>query len=217
MRFILLSGDLTNCGAANEHELSEAKALYDSFDVPYYAVAGNHDLAPNRKFAAIYPGKEDYHEEAIHTSNYGRTFGAQGCRFSFTRGGIHFLGISLRDGDPDGTLDWLEAEIKKIKDPAIILSHYGLYPPRNAGVLHTWGFARIGTILVRLKTILAANENKIIAYLYGHNHINSVLKKNGTYHISSGGIQKGCTGYRLFKCYSNRIEASFHLLSDESL
>jgi 3',5'-cyclic AMP phosphodiesterase CpdA len=218
LSFVLFSGDLTNFGSVREYELLEAKSVYDSFDIPYYAVAGNHDLNPSREFdAEMYPGKDDYHEGTIYTSSYGRTFGTQGVRFSFAKEGIRFIGVSLRDRDPDGLLDWLEEEIEKTRDQVVISSHYGLYPPRDDGILQTWGFARIKTILPRLREILAGAGNKIIAYLYGHNHINSMVKKDGIYHISSGGIQKDCTGYRLFECYSNRIESSFHLLSDEAL
>ena len=215
--FVILSGDLSNCGAASEHALSDAKQLCDRLHAPYYAIAGNHDLAPNRRYAAMYPGKEDYHEGVIETSNYARIFGERGLRFSFERFGYHFVGVSLRDEDPDGMLDWLELEIEKIQERGIVVAHYGLYPPRDSGLMHTWGFSRIGTILPRLRSILDQAGTKIVAYLYGHNHINSVVKKNGIYHLSGGGIQKGCTGYRLFRCYKNRIESSFHLLSDSAL
>jgi DNA repair exonuclease SbcCD nuclease subunit len=214
---VILSGDLSNRGAAKKDELSEAKSQCDRLQVPYYAIAGNHDLAPNRKHAAMYPVKEAYHEGTLRTSNFGRIFGAHGIRFSFAKDHIHFIGVSLRDKDPDGVLDWLEEEVNGIQGQGIIVSHYGLYPPRDAGPLHTWGFARIGDILPRLRSIISNSGTKILAYLYGHNHINSVVERNGTYHISGGGIQKGCTGYRVFNCYEKRIESSFHLLSDDAL
>ena len=179
LSFVILSGDLSNCGSASERELWDAKTLYDSLDVPYYTVAGNHDLAPNRKFAAMYPGKEDYHEGTIKTSSYASVFGPQGLRFSFEKDGYHFIGMSLRDEDPDGVLDWLEQEVERIQEKGILVAHYGLYPPRDAGQLHTWGFSRIGAILPRLRSILSRAGTKIIAYLYGHNHINSAVRKNG--------------------------------------
>lgn len=217
LSFIFLSGDLSDRGAANKDDLIAAKKVYDTFDIPYYPVAGNHDLAPNRRFAEMYPGKEDYHEGTAATSNYGKVFGNKGLKFSFKKCGYQFIGVSLRDGDPDGAVDWLEQEIDKATDKIIIVTHYGLYPPRDAGSLSSWGFARIGKIVPRLQSILINAAPKIIAYLYGHNHINSAVKINGTYHISGGGIQKGCTGYRLFKCFENRMESSFYLISDKSL
>ena len=212
--FILLSGDLTNCGAADQNELLKARSVCESFDIPYYTVAGNHDLAPSRKFAAMYPGKEDYHEGLAHMSNYAKVFP---LKFSFQANGYCFVGVSLRDEDPDGMLDWLEAAIDTIPGKGIVVAHYGLYPPRAAGPLHTWGFSRIAKSLPRLKSIIADAGSRIVAYLYGHNHINSFIFKNGTCHISGGGIQKGCTGYRLFKCYEDRMESSFHMLSDKTL
>ncbi len=212
--FILLSGDLTNCGAAKQADLLEAKSIFDAFDSPYYVVAGNHDLAPSRKFAAMYPGKEDYHEGPINDSNYGKVFPAN---FSFQAEGYFFVGVSLRDEDPDGMLDWLEASIDVIPGKGIIVAHYGLYPPRKAGPLHTWGFSRICNILPRLRSIIDGAGSRIVAYLYGHNHINSLVVRNGIYHISSGGIQKGCTGFRQFRCHEDKIECSYHFLSDKSL
>ena len=215
--FVILSGDLTDSGSAIRSELSEAKRFLDRLDVPYYTVAGNHDLAPHRGIAVNYPGREDYYEGTIETSNYARVFGAEGLRFSFRKNGYHFAGVSLRDEDPDGALDWLEQTIDSLPDKCIVTSHYGLYPPREAGALHEWGFARIGNILSRLQSIINRSDGRVIAYLYGHNHINSVIQKNGVYHISGGGIQKGCTGYRLFNGYNDQIESSFRLLSDTAL
>ncbi len=212
--FVLLSGDLTNCGSANHAKLFEARSIFDALDSPYYVVAGNHDLAPSRRFAAMYPGKEDYHEGPINESNYGKVFPA---RFSFQAEGYSFVGVSLRDEDPDGMLDWLDSAIKVMPGKGIVVAHYGLYPPRKAGPLYTWGFARICNILPRLKSIIEGAGSRILAYLYGHNHINSVVERNGTYHISSGGIQKGCTGFRKFRCHEDKIECSYHFLSDKTL
>lgn len=217
IRFVLLSGDITNRGSANEEELAGAKAALGALDVPYHAVAGNHDLAPHRKFAEMYPGKEDLHDGPVWTSNYSKIMGAENTRFSFEEQGYHFLGVSPRNEDPDNMLDWLEHEIAAIPGKGFVMAHYGLYPPRNAGVLHGWGFARIEKILPRFRSIMEQAGKKIVAYLYGHNHVNSIVNVNGTCHVSGGGIQKGCTGYRLFKCYEDRVESSFHLLSDMAL
>lgn len=217
LKFVIFTGDLSNSGSASEYVLSEAKNFCDTLHIPYYVVAGNHDLAPNRRIAAMYPGKEDYHEDIIETSNHARVFGLQGIKFSFQEEDYHFIGVSLRDEDPDGLLDWLEETIRKIRTKIILISHYGLYPPRDSGPLHEWGFSRIGSILPRLRSIVDREGSKVLLYLYGHNHINAVVKRNGIYHISSGGIQRGCTGYRLFRCYKNRIEGTFHLLSDIAL
>ncbi len=212
--FILLSGDLTNRGAANHAELLETRSILDAFDMPSYVVAGNHDLAPSRKFAAMYPGKEDYHEGPIKDSNYGKVFPPN---FSFQVENYCFVGVSLRDEDPDGQLDWLEAAIDDIPEKGIIVAHYGLYPPRTAGPLYTWGFSRICNVLPRLRSIVEGAGSRIVAYLYGHNHINSVVNRNGTFHISGGGIQKGCTGFRQFRCYADKIECAYHYLSDKTL
>lgn len=217
IEFVLFSGDLTNRGAACQRELKEAKSCFDALNMPYHVIAGNHDLAPHRKFAAMYPGKEDYDEGAAGESFFARVFGPQGLRFSFEKEGYHFVGVSLRDEDPDGMLDYLESTLAGFSGKAILMTHYGLYPPRDAGRLQSWGFARIASILPRLRTMLDNSGTKVVMYLYGHNHINSVVQRNGTYHVSGGGIQRGCTGFRLFSCYQERIEASYRYLSKPSL
>lgn len=217
LKFVILTGDLTNRGSANRDELSSALKLCRSLPVPFYTVAGNHDLAPNRSISAAYPGKEDYHEGSVETSGYAEIFGLHGIRFSFQAESYRFAGVSLRDGDPDGILPWLEKEIRQARSKVILSAHYGLYPPRDAGPLYRWGFSRIGTILHRLRSIVDGESNRVVLYLYGHNHVNSVVRIGDTYHVSGGGIQRGCTGYRLFSCYENRIEGRFLLLSKPAL
>lgn len=215
--FIIISGDLSERGSAYSQDLVVAETLCDLLKVPYFIIPGNHDLAPDRETAAHYPGKEDYHEGSIDTSNYVRVFGRENLSFSFKHDSIHFLGMSLRNDDPDKMLDWLENEINTTKLEKIIVSHYGLYPARKAGPLAAWGFRRISSIITRLKSIVENPDNNVIAYLYGHNHINSVVLNKGIHHISGGGIQKGCTGYRLFRVHKDRIETEFYPLSDNKL
>ena len=216
--FTLLGGDVTQCGSAKIDELATIKTNLDKLRSPYFMVAGNHDLAPNQGFAARYSGKEDYHTGTIETSNFHQVFGDKGVRFSFIKENIHFIGISLRNNDPDGALDWLEKEVLQSKLPKIIMTHYGLYPPRNSGSpLESWGFARIATCIPRLSSIIEHPSSRVIAYLYGHNHINSVVKKKNVLHISGGGIQKGCTGYWIFNYQEDCLNGQFHLLSDQTL
>jgi 3',5'-cyclic AMP phosphodiesterase CpdA len=216
--FVILSGDLTNVGCAREADLVSVKGMCDQLTAPWHAIAGNHDFAPNPEIAARYPGKEDYFDGSFETSPYGRVFGSEGHHFSFSTEGYHFIGFTLRDGDPDGSLDWLKTELDgHPSGPIIVVAHYGLYPPREAGPLNTWGFARVASCLPRLRSMVEKKGSQVVAYLYGHNHINSVLKRDHTYFISGGSLQRGCTGYRVFRCYSDRMEASFRFLSDEAL
>ncbi len=217
LNFILLSGDLTNRGAAVKHELQEAAKLFKGLNVPFHAVAGNHDFAPSRSFAANYPGKEDYHEGPFESSAFANVFGEAGLKFSFEKEGYSFIGFSLRENDPDGVLPWLAEEASRLKGNGIFMGHYGLYPARDEGRLATWGFGRINSSLPRLREIIDGAGRKILLYLHGHDHINSVRNRCGTLHVSGGGIQKGCTGYRVFSCYRDRIEAHFCLISDPDL
>ncbi len=213
--FVVISGDVSERGSGRKEDLVAAKRICDTLEAPYFVVAGNHDLAPNREIH--YPEKEEYHEGPLQTSNYGCVFGTQGLCFSYCKENIHLLGVTLRDGDPDGMLDWLEEELASTPLKKVLVTHYGLYPPRDAGMLSKWGFNRIAKILPRLRSLVENSRGNVLAYLYGHNHINSVIKRDNIYHISSGGVQLGCTGYRLFEVYEGKIVSKFYLLSDKDL
>jgi hypothetical protein len=215
--FLILSGDITERGSAVKQELIQAKETLSRLQVPFHILAGNHDLGPNREIAAVYPGKEDYHEGPLETSNFFQVFGPEGLRFSFQRHGFHFVGFVLRDADPDGPLDWLQAQVDAIPSRGIVIGHYGLYPARTAGFLLKWGFSRHEKCLPRLQSIINGANGRVIAYLNGHNHVNSVFKNEKTTHISGGCIKGGCTGYRLFECYPDRIATRFIFLSDPTL
>ena len=174
--FILFGGDITQRGSAQLDELIIAKETLDKLKITYFLVAGNHDFAPHREFAAQYPEKEDYHNGELESSNFYQVFGDKGMRFSFQKGNIQFIGISLRNNDPDGALDWLEQEISQTNLPKTVMTHYGIYPPRDSGSpLESWGFARIGGSIARLRSIIEGQDSGVIAYLHGHNHINSVI------------------------------------------
>ena len=216
--FILLGGDLSQRGTAEIEELSTCKSMLDDLKMPYHLVAGNHDLAPHEKIAAQYPGKEDYHYGPIDTSNFYRVFGLAGIRFSFCTGGVQFSGISLRNNDLERNIGWLEQELTKNSLPKIVLSHYGVYPPRESeSHLGKWGFARINKCIPRLLEVIENPQANVIAYLHGHDHINSVIKKKNIVHLSGGGIQLGCTGYWHIKCINGKLQGTFVQLSEESL
>jgi hypothetical protein len=148
-------------------------------------------------------------------------FGEEGMRFSVGWKGLRFIGVSLRDEEPDRALDWLEEELDRSKgrmdERMVIVGHYGLYPPRDAGPLANWGFARIGSLLPRLRSIVAASGSRPSLYLHGHNHINSLRRIGNLRQLSGGGIQKGCTGFRLFQYNGAKLSCELRLLSEPSL
>jgi 3',5'-cyclic AMP phosphodiesterase CpdA len=216
--FVLFGGDISQYGTIRIDDLIVVKQELNKLTMPYFTVAGNHDLAPSRRISEIYPDEEQYHNGSIDSSNFFKVFGNNGMQFSFIKNNIQFIGISLRDREAENTLDWLEHETQSRDMPKIVMTHYGLYPPRDSGSpLETWGFGRIKRFIPRLRSIIENPDNRVIAYLYGHNHINSVVKKKNILHISGGGIQKGCTGYWLFECKHNHLNGRFNLLSDKNL
>jgi outer membrane protein assembly factor BamB/predicted phosphodiesterase len=111
--FVVITGDITELGT-NE-ELKRAKQLFDSLDIPYYIIPGNHDTGWSESGGAM----------------FATVFGYD--KFSFEFEGIRFLGcpsgpyVRMSDGHvPRDAVNWLDTELKKLKpgQPVIFLNHY---------------------------------------------------------------------------------------------
>jgi len=216
--FAVITGDLTGKGAGN---IDDLYAFRDKFlarlDCPAHIVAGNHDIGPDREVAQHYPGMEDYEEVPLEQTKYAKVFGRERLHFCLKKENITFIGITIRNSDPDGALDFLDEKLSSNSGKKIIASHYGLYPARAGGIFSTWGFRRINQALPRFRAIVDQYRSDIIAYLYGHNHINSVVNIDGIYHMSAGAVARACTGFRYFRVFEDRIESDFYMLSRQDL
>jgi outer membrane protein assembly factor BamB/Icc-related predicted phosphoesterase len=152
IRFVVLTGDITEFGADDEIQL--AKAMLDSLNKPWYIIPGNHDA--------------NWSESGSNT--FKRIFGAE--TFSFTYGGFCFLGTAcgpnMRMGPgqvPREHINWLDSTLKSVpKDqPIIFLNHYPL-----DSALNNWF-----EVIDRLK-----NHNTQMV-LCGHGHSNHSLNFEG--------------------------------------
>jgi len=116
VKFVVLTGDITEFGADKEYVL--AKSILDSLHKPLHVIPGNHDA--------------NWSESGGNTVI--TTFGAQTC--SFTYGGYLFLGTAcgpfMRMGPgqiPREDIGWLKTQLAQMKDtsmPVIFLNHYPL-------------------------------------------------------------------------------------------
>ena len=114
LKFVILSGDITEFGADNELRL--AKQILDSIRKPLYVIPGNHDA--------------NWSESG--GNNVITIFGSE--TFSFQYGGFLFLGTAsgpfMRMGPgqiPREDLVWLESQLTHMKDttePIIFINHY---------------------------------------------------------------------------------------------
>lgn len=153
IRFVILTGDITEFGADKEYVL--AKRILDSLNKPLHLIPGNHDA--------------NWSESGGNTVI--TTFGAQTCTFSY--GGYLFLGTAcgpfMRMGPgqiPREDIVWLKTQLVHMKDtttPIIFLNHYPL-----DSSLNNWYEA-----LALLKT------RNIQLIMCGHGHSNHRYRFEG--------------------------------------
>ena len=150
--FVVLTGDITEMGT--DEEISLAKRILDSLDVPWYIIPGNHDTGWSESGGVTFT----------------RVFGYD--RFHFEHNGILFIGcasgpyVRMSDGHiPRDAVNWLDSLVKAT-DPAkpmVFLNHYPLDKD-----LDNWY-----EVIDRLKT------RNTLAALCGHGHANRRLDFEG--------------------------------------
>jgi len=111
--FVVITGDITELGTNDE--LARAKRIFDSLQVKWYIIPGNHDSGWSESGGLMF------------TTVFGYD------KFSFEYEGIKFLGcasgpyLRMSDGHvPRDAVNWLDGELKKLSrdQPVIFLNHY---------------------------------------------------------------------------------------------
>ena len=210
---IVVSGDCVNRGSARIDDLECFREELEGLGLPYHVVAGNHDLAPSREYAAMYPGMEDWEEKPLIETNFGRVFGERGLRDSFEAEGLRILLLTLRDEDPDGQLEWLEAELADGAD-TLVFCHYPVVQSRAGGFCADWGYRRIGAVRSRLTDAVDNGQSRVLAYFCGHQHINSRVRRNATEHVVTGATGSSPYCYRTIEIRPRDIQIRTHRLPD---
>jgi predicted phosphodiesterase len=207
---LVLGGDCVNAGSARIQELEGLKRELHATGVPYRAVAGNHDIAPSKRYARMYPGMEDWEDVALTKTNFGRVFGEPAIRGIEFVEGVPLILFSVRNGDPDGQLDWL-ADTLQGPGPALVVGHFPVLTTRTGGFCEGWGYSRIDTIRSRLARILSDRTDTTV-YLCGHQHINAVARRGALVQVSTGAVGAATCCYRLLTVDSGRLNISTHTL-----
>lgn len=211
---LVLGGDCVNAGSARIQELEALKQELDATGVPYRAVAGNHDIAPSKRYARMYPGMEDWEDGALTETNFGRVFGERAIRGIECVEGVRLTLFSVRNGDPDGQLDWLSDTLQE-PGPALVVGHFPVLTTRTGGFCERWGYSRIDTIRDRLVRILSDRTDTTV-YLCGHQHINAVARSGALVQVSTGAVGVATCCYRLLTVASGRLHISTHRLPSVS-
>ncbi len=146
--FVLVTGDITELGT-NE-ELPRAKKIFDSLQVKYYVIPGNHDAGWSESGGMAFIS----------------TFGSD--RFTFDHDGIRFIAcasgpyVRMSDGHiPRDAMTWMKniLDTTNVNMPVIFLNHY---PMDNQ--MDNWYEV----------TELFKTRNTIL-FLCGHGHADKVL------------------------------------------
>lgn len=150
--FAVITGDITELG--DDEQLSLARKILDSLDIPWYIIPGNHDTGWSESGGL----------------GFTRVFGSD--TFVFDHRGIRFFGcpsgpyVRMSDGHvPRSAIVWMDSLLKATpKDmPLVFVNHY----PMDNG-LDNWY-----EVTDRLR------EYNTIAILCGHGHRNKAMNFEG--------------------------------------
>ena len=182
-------------GPGKMEELQAFKEKMDALGHPYRVAPGNHDLCPLMGMEETYPGLEEYEYKPLAETNFARVFGAEGLRNVTYLDGVKLIGFALRNGDPDGQLDWLAEELKEPL-PKIVYTHYPVVPARSGGFCSTWDYNRIRDSKDPLAALLRDPSNRVAVYFCGHLHINSAMPIGACTQIVTGASGLSLATYR---------------------
>lgn len=194
-------------------------ALFKNFEKPSYHVIGNHDCDGNTK-------KEDL------LAHYGVSYGPY---YSFDMGGFHFVVLDncnyWQDGKvyshdcgymqnaqggkkifpyiPQEQLIWLEEDLAKAKNPAIVFAHYPILAPSTHGIHEARQKNNAD-----LERILANAPSGTYMCINGHTHLDQLYRTNAIWQYTINSMSNWWAGSK-FTClnrFTPDIDEKFPLL-----
>lgn len=172
----------------------------DDVGVRMVYTMGNHDLIKGYKDSQ----GRDYGEK-LYEDNFGPLW------YSFNIEGVHYMVTPMLSGDakptytPDDVYSWMRADLETIPQgtPVVIFNH---------GILGNTEHLLLKTE----KQTLDLSKYNVIAYIYGHNHVNyHYTNSNGTQMIctiapNKGGNDHSPSSWRLFKYDGSKLTNTLH-------
>ncbi|WP_053958263.1 metallophosphoesterase family protein [Sulfobacillus thermosulfidooxidans] len=195
---IVVSGDLTSTGSAQREALVAAKQVLDSVGCEYVVVAGNHDLGANPVRGAAFPTIEAYEHCPWTETHFAQVF-RQPPVLLWSQDHIHVVTISLRQGDPDGSLAQLTTILQRVDGPTLVFGHYPLVPVAAQGILAALGGRDyLGDTLNDLTAILKQSEHVV---LYGCGHVHVASRRwlwREVWQYSAGALDTGASQFFVY-------------------
>ena len=209
--FVLITGDLTQGGAADE--MNDFKAHLKKFKAPVSYVPGNHDVG--HKFNS---GKAEGTVTAERVAAFEQKLGPS--FFTKTQSGVRVIGINASifgSGFERETAMWkmLEKELSKpTRKPTLLFSHYPLFvgTPEEPGGVY-WNVEPAP----RKRLLELMDKAGVKLFLSGHLHRELVNRSGDRLFFSTGpisfGLPKGKQkeGWTLVTLYDDgKVETAFH-------
>ena len=191
-RFVLLSGDLVR-DALRVNE-AEARRYYElfvaeiaKFSVPVWSVPGNHELFGIERHKSLVSERHPLYGKGMYRSYLGPTY------YSFTAGGIHFLGLDSVDyddlfyyGHVDSTqLAWMQRDLAAVPagTPVVTFNHIPL--AGSANFTEGYDESSVAPSLIRIKGVnqyrhIVSNTAAVLALLTRQHEFSLAL--GGHYH-----------------------------------
>ena len=192
--FVLLPGDITNKGV--DEEYLTAQKILSRLQMPYLAVAGNHDLDGGNEKKRLWQSRFGSLEHVLET-DYGL-----------------FLGLDTNQGElTASSLNILENALRQ-KKMLCIFTHYQLFdnPDINRGNIKKMisNAASCKSMLDKLA------DTPTIAYI-GHQNIPSIVSYGKVYQINlPQPVQYPC-GFTYVRCYKNGFYHTFKPINSEAM
>ena len=147
--------------------------VWNSYEGDKFHVLGNHDV-----------------DGGFSWDQTMRFYGMDTPFYSFDRGGFHFVvldGNNKPDWHESGypayisreQIDWLESDLSKATGPTLVFSHQSL---TDACGGHVENFADVQSVLENARW--NSGENKVIASINGHTHLDYASLSNNIHYLS---------------------------------
>jgi 3',5'-cyclic AMP phosphodiesterase CpdA len=214
--FTIITGDLVDL--SDSHPAAQGKAEYaflaeqtKDFPTPLFMIAGNHDAAgvSEHKYAdkskPLPPPTWKTDDTQYGYGAYGDIVGP--LRWSFNRGGVHFVGVDFTHRDEKGAWVWgIPAQAVRWLDEDL------KHAPKGARVFLFCHFAQAQDQPAFEKVLAARKVERAFA---GHSHTDRLLKVAGVPVLLGGSLSQVFddrdrkTGYRLVRVEAKGIETFY--------
>ena len=205
--FFVDLGDFLPPGEMNAEEKEKILRMLREFPLPRYHVLGNHDTDENEKadvlsYLSAQDGARSFDVGGVHFilldacffRENGKEVAYANGNYKHTEGTLPIL--------PKEELEFLKADLAAAKHPAVLFSHQSLIESRT-GIQNPEDF----------RSAIADAPSGVLLSVCGHEHVDRLEKKDGTYYLCLNSMSYYWAGERYdHETYGQAIEEKHPLL-----